>query len=55
MMLHGLLPLHLLVMPFILMILGWPVPKSEGYSKLTKDSDLQPTGSHSRFAHETLM
>ena len=55
MMLHGLLPLHLLVMAFILMILGWPAPENEAFSKLTKDSDLQPIGSHSRFAHETLM
>lgn len=50
-----LLPLHHLVVAFVVMNLGWSGPENEALSKLTKDPHLQSIGSHSRFAHETLM
>lgn len=46
--------LHPLGIILILVILGWPGPEYEAFSKQTKDSDLQPIESYSRFVYDTL-
>lgn len=45
--------LRALVVILILIILGWPGPEYEAFSKQTKDPELQPIESHSRFVYDT--